>query len=161
MAIFEFVKAAGQKMADGLEVAADAVRAEEQKKALALVEARIKESKIGTKDLAMKFTEPGCLKIYAVVESPDDKEDLILLAGNSAGVHKVEDAIKVRPPGATQDVVPPAPRFYTVKAGDTLSSIAKAQLGSEARYTEIFNANRKLLSNPDQIDIGQTLRLPK
>lgn len=161
MSVFEFIKSASDKMAEGLEKATEAVREAEEKKALELVQARIKDSKIGAKDLALKFTEPGSLKIYAVVESADDKEDLILLAGNSAGVHKVEDAIKVRPPGATADVTPPAPRFYTVKSGDTLGAIAKSQLGSKTRYMEIFNANKHILKDPDQIDVGQTLRLPK
>jgi nucleoid-associated protein YgaU len=85
---------------------------------------------------------------------------LILLVGNTPGVEKVEDAIKVRPPGATADVSVPAPKLYTVKSGDTLGSIARSQLGNESRYQEIFNANRHLLSNPDAIDVGQTLRIP-
>lgn len=161
MAIFEFVKGAGQMMAAGVEAASEAVRADQEKKVIAAVEAKIKASKIVHRDLALKFTGEGSLKVYVVVESLDDKDDVILMAGNTAGVHKVEDAIKVRPPGATKDVTGPAPRFYTVKAGDTLSSIAKAQLGNESRHTEIFKANRHILSNPDQIDVGQTLRLPK
>ena len=55
----------------------------------------------------------------------------------------------------------PTPKFYTVKSGDTLSSIAQSELGDSARYTEIFNANRNILSNPDAIDVGQTLRIPQ
>jgi nucleoid-associated protein YgaU len=41
-----------------------------------------------------------------------------------------------------------------------MGSIAKAQLGNESRYKEIFEANRHLLSNPDSIDVGQTVRIP-
>jgi nucleoid-associated protein YgaU len=53
-----------------------------------------------------------------------------------------------------------APRTYTVKAGDTLSKIAKEHLGNANAYMKIFEANRDQLSNPDLIKPGQVLRLP-
>ncbi len=49
---------------------------------------------------------------------------------------------------------------YTVKSGDTLSGIAKEMLGSASSYTEIFNANRDQLSDPDKIKPGQVLKIP-
>lgn len=52
------------------------------------------------------------------------------------------------------------PRLYTVKKGDTLSGIAKALLGKESRFPEIFNLNRAILSNPDRIIPGQVLVIP-
>jgi len=51
-------------------------------------------------------------------------------------------------------------KTYTVKSGDTLSRIAKDQLGSAADYMKIFNLNKDQLSDPDQIKPGQVLRLP-
>ena len=51
-------------------------------------------------------------------------------------------------------------KTYTVKSGDTLSRIAKDQLGSAADYMKIFNLNKDQLSNPDLIQPGQVLRLP-
>ena len=51
-------------------------------------------------------------------------------------------------------------RTYTVKAGDTLSKIAKDQLGDAHAYTKIFEANRDQLSDPDKIKPGQVLKLP-
>ena len=53
-----------------------------------------------------------------------------------------------------------AGRSYTVKAGDTLSAIAKAQLGNANDYMKIFEANRDQLSDPDKIKPGQVLRIP-
>jgi len=47
-----------------------------------------------------------------------------------------------------------------VKPGDTLSKIAKELLGSANAYTEIFNANRDQLSDPNQIKPGQVLKIP-
>jgi nucleoid-associated protein YgaU len=53
-----------------------------------------------------------------------------------------------------------AAKTYTVKAGDTLSAIAKAQLGDASKYTKIFEANRDVLSDPDHIKPGQVLKIP-
>jgi nucleoid-associated protein YgaU len=50
---------------------------------------------------------------------------------------------------------------YTVKAGDTLSKIAKETLGNANAYMEIFNANRDQLSDPDKIKPGQVLKIPQ
>lgn len=51
-------------------------------------------------------------------------------------------------------------KTYTVKPGDTLSAIAKAELGDANAYTRIFEANRDQLSDPDLIKPGQVLRIP-
>jgi LysM repeat protein len=52
-------------------------------------------------------------------------------------------------------------RSYTVKAGDTLSKIAKEMLGSSGAYMDIFNANRDQLTDPDMIKPGQVLKIPE
>ena len=49
---------------------------------------------------------------------------------------------------------------YTVKAGDTLSKIAKAHLGDANAYMDIFNANKDQLQDPDKIKPGQVLKIP-
>jgi hypothetical protein len=48
---------------------------------------------------------------------------------------------------------------YTVRAGDTLWSIAASKLGDGGRWREIATLNS--LANPDAITPGQTLKLPK
>ncbi len=53
-----------------------------------------------------------------------------------------------------------AGKSYTVKAGDTLSKIAKEHLGDANAYMKIFEANRDKLSNPDLIKPGQVLTIP-
>ena len=52
-----------------------------------------------------------------------------------------------------------AAQTYTVKAGDTLSGIAKEHLGSAGAYMKIFELNKDQLSDPDKIKPGQVLRL--
>jgi len=55
---------------------------------------------------------------------------------------------------------PATGRTYTVKAGDTLSAIAKEHLGSAGAYGRIFEANRDQLSDPDKVTPGQVLKIP-
>lgn len=78
-----------------------------------------------------------------------------------AAAAAVNDPHYVRPDGDT--AVPAAgARTYTVRAGDTLSTIAARELGSPGRFMEIFNLNTPdPLSNPDHIVAGQVLRLPE
>ena len=47
-----------------------------------------------------------------------------------------------------------------MKAGDTLSRIAKEHLGNANDYMKIFNINKDQLTDPDLIKPGQVLRLP-
>jgi nucleoid-associated protein YgaU len=61
---------------------------------------------------------------------------------------------------ATATATATAGKTYTVKAGDTLSKIAKEYLGNANAYMKIFEANQDQLSDPDKIRPGQVLRLP-
>jgi nucleoid-associated protein YgaU len=68
--------------------------------------------------------------------------------------------IKVVP---TAGVMPPPMaqgKTYTVKAGDTLSKIAKEHLGNANAYMAIFDANKDQLTDPDKIKPGQVLKIP-
>ena len=47
-----------------------------------------------------------------------------------------------------------------MKAGDTLSKIAKEHLGNANAYMKIFDANKDQLSDPDKIKPGQVLKIP-
>jgi nucleoid-associated protein YgaU len=51
-------------------------------------------------------------------------------------------------------------RTHVVEKGDTLSKIAKAVYGNANKYMVIFEANKPMLSDPDKIYPGQTLRIP-
>lgn len=51
-------------------------------------------------------------------------------------------------------------RTYTVKSGDSLSKIAKRELGNAKHWPLIFQANRDQLENPDLIHPGQVLKIP-
>lgn len=51
---------------------------------------------------------------------------------------------------------------YTVVSGDTLSKIARTHYGDGAKWHQIYEANKETIgSNPDKIEVGQVLTLPK
>lgn len=51
-------------------------------------------------------------------------------------------------------------RNYTVQSGDTLTSIAQSQYGNP-NYQPILQANQNIISDPNFIYVGQTLRIPR
>jgi LysM repeat protein len=54
----------------------------------------------------------------------------------------------------------PAGRSYTVRPGDTLSSIAQRFYRNPAHWRWIYDANRSKISNPDSIYVGEKLTIP-
>ncbi len=50
---------------------------------------------------------------------------------------------------------------YVVQYGDTLSGIAERFLGSQAKFQEVFEANRDRLSAPDRLQVGKAIRIPR
>ena len=89
-------------------------------------------------------------------EVPDQatREKIVVCCGNIASVHHVNDKMTVAHGGDVGE-------YYTVKSGDTLSKIAKQFYGSADRYSAIFEANKPMLSDPNKIYPGQTLRVPR
>jgi len=49
---------------------------------------------------------------------------------------------------------------YTVKRGDSLWRIALNEMGDGELWIDIFELNKNEISNPDEIEIGQELKLP-
>lgn len=107
------------------------------------------------------------LGLQGNIEERDGKLHFKGTVANQADANKIWDAIKTIPTWS-KDVVadiqarPGAePETYTVKSGDTLSGIAKALLGDAKAYPKIFEANRDQLSDPNKIQPGQILKIPR
>lgn len=102
--------------------------------------------------------------ITGQADSQAEKEKAVLVLGNTKGIAKVVDQIQVVvAQAAPQAAAKPAEaqaQFYEVKSGDTLSKIAKQFYGDANRYSAIFEANKPMLKDPDEIYPGQTLRIP-
>jgi nucleoid-associated protein YgaU len=76
-------------------------------------------------------------------------------------------ATVARPPLANPSPVPspspsplPAAQTYTVRPGDTLSSIAGQVYGNAGEWRRIFEANRDQLNSPEGLRVGMTIRIP-
>jgi len=58
------------------------------------------------------------------------------------------------------EVTPPPPISYTVRDGDTLSSIARDQMGDPAAWPAIWQANQPVMTDPDVLAVGQVVTIP-
>jgi nucleoid-associated protein YgaU len=157
MGLFDFVKGIGKKNTAAAEPqAAPATPAEPTAqeiankllghiKGLGLPVTGLSVSYNGTTDVAT---------IQGQVQSQADREKIILAVGNVDHVAQVDDQLTVSTPE-------PESKFYTVKSGDNLSKISKEFYGDPNKYNKIFEANRPLLKNADDIFPGQVLRIPE
>lgn len=50
---------------------------------------------------------------------------------------------------------------YEIKKGDTLWGLAKRFYGDGSKYTKIYNANKGTIKNPNIIQIGWVIKIPK
>jgi nucleoid-associated protein YgaU len=104
----------------------------------------------------------GTVTLSGEASSNPVREKAILLAGNVQGVEGVNaDGLTVAAPHAGDGVTTiKEPTFYTVKKGDTLSKIAKANYGRADQWRALFDANREVIDDPDLIYPGQMIRIP-
>ena len=70
---------------------------------------------------------------------------------------------------ATAPVVPTTPTVptkpvaggsYTVQSGDFLGKIAESVFGDATKWSNIYEANRGILKNPNDLQPGQVLTIP-
>jgi uncharacterized coiled-coil protein SlyX len=52
------------------------------------------------------------------------------------------------------------PKTYAVRRGDTLMNISRKLYGDDEKWELIFKANRDILNRPNQLKVGQILRIP-
>ena len=108
----------------------------------------------------------GKLHVHGTVKSEDEKNQIWNAIKTVPDWQKEVSAdIRVKSNVQSQTIPQPTPakasmKTYTVKSGDTLSEIAKRELGSANKYMDIYNANRDQLSDPDKIKPGQVLKIP-
>jgi len=109
-------------------------------------------NEIGMKNPDVK-EEGGKLKIKGETEYELDKDRL----WNTIKAHPGwENEVSADLRSGRSDVY----GVHKVVSGDTLSKIAKTYYGNANRYMDIFNANKNILTNPDQIKVGQELTIP-
>lgn len=77
----------------------------------------------------------------------------------SAIVNAVKNTVKKKSAALTK-TNPKSTGSYIVKSGDTLWAIAKKYYSNGAQYTNIYNANKDKIKNPNLIYPGQKLTIP-
>ena len=138
--LFKFAKDAGEAFRKTVANAAEGIQD------------RIQGHNTKVDDLKVEETA-GKVVLKGKAATQEEAEKAIIAAGNTPGIEEVESQIEVEAPA-------PQATFYTVKSGDSLSKIAKAHYGDAMKYPVIFEANKPMLSDPDKIYPGQTLRIP-
>ncbi|MCQ2377735.1 MAG: LysM peptidoglycan-binding domain-containing protein [Victivallaceae bacterium] len=112
--------------------------------------------------------ENKALETAGEVEIPDAVDDSVSeTAGDAANAEAAEavpapEADPSAAPAADNAAVPADNlefTVYTVKAGDTLSKIAKEQYGDARKYDVIIKANG--ITDPGKVRIGTKLQIPK
>ncbi|TKW66693.1 MAG: peptidoglycan-binding protein LysM [Paracoccus denitrificans] len=169
MAFWDFVKDSGKSVlgeAKAAEAPADdkaAEKAETDRKVKALT-AEVKALGLDSDDVHLTL-KGDVVKVESKGADRETMEKLILAVGNIKGIARVEADVPKAPGRASSSgSAAPAseePVFHTVKSGETLSAIAKQYLGDANRYNDIFKANQPILSDPDKIYPGQSLRIPQ
>ena len=166
MGLFDFLSSAGEnKLTEKVEVSQDRIN-------------ELRKQNISKKIASLGLAgEPVTVLVDGEVATltgtaPDQAalEKIVLCAGNQHGIGKVDCRITIAAPvaaaapaagGDSAKAAANAPsEFYTVQSGDTLGKIAKQFYGNAAKYPLIFEANKPMLSDPDKIYPGQSLRIP-
>lgn len=129
-----------------------------------------KEATMGLRDKYNAAIEAAKGHMEGAAEERSGKLHFQGTVKTEAEANRIWDAIKTVPDWRNDVIADikvtggpaPAPSAgtYTVKAGDTLSKIAKATLGDANAYMKIFDLNKDQLSDPDKIKPGQVLKLP-
>ena len=99
--------------------------------------------------------EDGTAFIDGEAADAETKERVILAVGNCEGVAQVDESLTLASDSGGDS------EMYVVSAGDTLWAIAAEAYGDGNRYPEIFEANKPMLKDPDEIFPGQVLRIPQ
>ncbi len=93
--------------------------------------------------------------------NPDFSDVNAGASGNSAGTPNDPAAANFSDVTAGSSSTAEDMETYTVKSGENLRRIAQHFYGDEMQWHKIRDANRDKLPNPDKIQAGMTLRIPK
>jgi nucleoid-associated protein YgaU len=159
MGLLSFIKDAGEKLIEKVtgSSSAQAATPENQQKVEQEILNYIASQQLSATGLMVSVDLAAHkASVFGVAESQHIKEKILLCVGNVAGIEHVEDNMSVK----VQATTPPSV-WHDVVKGDTLWEVAQKHYNNGQRYTEIFEANRPMLSHPDKIYVGQKLRIPQ
>jgi len=99
--------------------------------------------------------EPVAKLVPAHKVAPEPEQ--VLTAETDVAVAPTLDA-EPAPKAKPEDT---SPRYYTVEKGDTLYSISRNSYGNGKFWKAIYQANKKLITNPAALQPGWKLKLPR
>lgn len=82
------------------------------------------------------------------------------IAPKAVAVKPEAPVVKPAPKGEAKAADSGKARTYVIKKGDSLGLIAQRELGTMHRADEIIALNKSVLSNPDVVPVGVTIKLP-
>lgn len=165
MGLFSFLREAGKKIFKSNDevrkadpsVSAEAIRQQQ----IAALRAHVQSLGLNVKNLDVHFdAADGEIVLTGEAASRADYEKAALMAGNVAGIFKVDNNMTLAP-GALNAQPELESDTYEVKQGDTLWAIAEHFYHNGAKYKQIVEANQPMIKNENEIYPGQVLRIPK
>ena len=156
MSLFGFAKDIGRRLFNKDEEAADKIKE------------HILAHNPGVEDLKVTY-ERGIVDLSGRCTNKDAYQKCILMAGNVQGVADVyasglqpyvDPAAVAAAAAAAEAAAVPEEQYYVIEKGDTLWAIAKKFLGEGNRWSELFEANKEVILDPDKIFPGQKIRIP-
>jgi len=140
MGFFDFIKDAGKKLLGG------------DDDAQAIKDEIAKNSSTMAIDCLNIEVDGETVKITGEASSPEAAAKAALIAGNIAGVTKVDVSELTN--------INEESTLYVIQDGDTLWKVATIFYKNGARYTEIVDANKEVIIDADKIYPGQTIVIP-
>lgn len=145
MGLFDFVGDIGRKLFNKEEDASKAVTE------------HLNQDNPGVENVNVTV-ENGVAKISGVASTAAAVEKAVLMAGNIAGITKVDiEAVEL----ARSEQLAGDDEFYVIQKGDTLWEIATKAYGNGAKYKAIVEANKEVIKDENKIFPGQKIRIPK
>jgi len=132
MTLIDFVKEAGKSLGLGKNETPDAQTIREE----------VESHGLDTKSIEIEVNGDE-VAARGEAMTRELREKIIVAIGNIMGIARAANST-----------------FHKVKKGDTLWAIASEHYGNGAKFKDVFQANRPMLSNADAIYPGQVLRIP-
>lgn len=103
------------------------------------------------------LTDPNALRANHRLRIPKSADALRATQTRSS----TQPSRTSQPPAAQQPQKPVVYTTYTVQRGDTLSELSLKLLGTSRRWRELYELNRDVISDPDNLLAGTVLKVPK
>lgn len=114
-------------------------------------------------ELSLKQYRDYSTKVVTISSVVEETSEIV--AAKSDNASQVKQNSTSQPQSATvtkerDTSTAPKAKTHTVRSGDTLWALAVKYLGDGSKYTEIYDANKDKISDPNLIYVGQVLSIP-